>query len=145
MDRIKRSVLLSTGDRIPIIGLGTALTEDEKTLHTNVRAAVDAGYAHIDTGFQYGNEKFIGDVISDLLKEGEVGRHELFITTKLPPNGMQPDCVEYFIRKSLAALQMDYVDLYLVHTPISSMRSKDDEEYFVVRDGVFQADNTVNL
>ncbi|XP_035220281.1 aldo-keto reductase family 1 member A1-like isoform X2 [Stegodyphus dumicola] len=119
--------------------------EDEETVHTSIRAAIYSGYTHIDTGFQYQQKKFIGDAISALLKEGEIGRFELFITTMLPANGMQPDCVEYFMKKSLAALQTNYVDLYLVHTPISSMRSKDDDEYFVVKDDVFQADNNVDL
>lgn len=59
----------------------------------------------------------IGDVIKRWIGTGRVKREDLFITTKLPPMGMYEDKVEYYMKSSLDNLQMDYVDLYLIHSP----------------------------
>lgn len=75
------------------------------------------GYRHIDTAFAYGNEHIIGDVLKTWFKSGKLKREDVFITTKLPILGVHPDRVEYFIKKSLENLQLDYVDLYLIHFP----------------------------
>jgi len=77
-----------------------------------------AGYRHIDTAYMYENEHVIGKVLKRWLDSGDIKRDELFVVTKLPPIGMTPERVEYFIQKSLKALQLEYLDLYLVHTPI---------------------------
>lgn len=97
-----------------------------------------AGYRHIDTAYMYENENVIGKVLKRWLDSGDIKRDELFVVTKvndnifvldirlqffpfhlqLPPIGMTPDGVEYFIQKSLKALQLDYLDLYLIHLPI---------------------------
>lgn len=81
--------------------------------------ALEAGYRHIDCAPVYLNEQVIGRVLKSWIDSGKVKREELFITTKLPPPGNRPSCVERYLRKSLTDLQLDYVDLYLIHTPFS--------------------------
>lgn len=66
----------------------------------------------------YENEVAIGRVLKKWLSSGKLKREDLFITTKLPMIGVHPDRVEMFIKKSLANLQLDYVDLYLIHFPV---------------------------
>lgn len=75
------------------------------------------GYRHIDTAILYENENTIGEVVNQWLKSGKLERNDLFITTKLPPMGMYPDKVEQYLSSSLKNLQLDYVDLYLIHSP----------------------------
>lgn len=81
-----------------------------------VNDAIDVGYRHFDTAFLYGNEQQVGKAIS----ERQIDRHELFITSKLPPNGMAIDRVEHFLNLSLKNLKTDYLDLYLMHAPFAS-------------------------
>jgi len=109
---------LPSGQKMPALGLGTCDARDEDELAIALDAALEDGYRHIDTAFFYENEAIIGKVLKKWLEAGKIKRNDLFITTKLPSIGVHPDRVELFIKKSLANLQLDYVDLYLVHTPI---------------------------
>lgn len=72
------------------------------------------------------NEKTIGKVLKEWLDSGKIKREELFITTKLPPPANIPDYVEPTLRKSLEDLQLDYVDLYLVHVPFGVLLENGD-------------------
>lgn len=83
-----------------------------------VRAALDAGYRHIDTVYTDLNEDAIGEVLQEYIKSGKVKREELFIVTKLPMIHMEPTLVKGSIEMSLKKLQLDYVDLYLIHFPV---------------------------
>lgn len=90
--------------------------------------ALKVGYRHIDTAPVYLNEKAIGNVLSKWFSSGKIKRSDLFITTKLPPPGAdRPDLVELTLRKSLADLQLDYVDLYLIHTPFTVVLQENGE------------------
>ncbi|XP_039950243.1 aldo-keto reductase family 1 member A1 [Bactrocera neohumeralis] len=110
---------LNNGLRMPIIGYGTWMASEEE-INTAVNEALKVGYRHIDTAPVYLNEKAIGNVLTKWFSSGKIKRSDLFITTKLPPPGAdRPDLVELTLRKSLADLQLDYVDLYLIHTPIT--------------------------
>lgn len=93
------------------------LKATQKSLEKALDTALEIGYRHIDTAILYENESVIGDVIKRWIGSGRVKREDLFITTKLPPMGMYEDKVEYYIKSSLENLQMDYVDLYLIHSP----------------------------
>lgn len=79
---------------------------------------MEVDYRHIDTAFVYENERAIGKVLKEWLSSSKLKREELFITTKLPMVGVHPERVELFIKKSLENLQLDYVDLYLIHFPV---------------------------
>ncbi|VEN45575.1 unnamed protein product [Callosobruchus maculatus] len=74
---------------------------------------------HIDTASGYYNEHVIGKVLKEWFDEGKLTRDEIFVTTKLPGYGNVPEKVEKFLRRSLEALQLDYVDMYLIHVPFT--------------------------
>ncbi|CAL1283595.1 unnamed protein product [Larinioides sclopetarius] len=130
-----RTVLLSSGYTMPIVGLGMFLTRNENELDTAVTAAIETGYRHFDTAFAYTNEHFLGRTLKRAMENDKrLTRKDLFITTKLPPNGMDPKDVQYFFRKSLKDLQLDYIDLYLIHFPVAARRSEDDYAIFPTKD-----------
>lgn len=83
-----------------------------------VKYAIEVGYRHIDTAFGYGNEREVGQAIQEKISDGTVTREELFIVTKLPNTHHGPEDVERSCRMSLSNLNLDYVDLYLMHTPM---------------------------
>lgn len=101
---------------MPILGYGTWQATDEE-LAGAVDAALETGYRHIDTAHVYENEKVIGNVLKKWIDSGKLKREDIFLVTKLPPGGMRPEGVSKYIRRSLDLLQVDYFDLYLVHTP----------------------------
>lgn len=107
----------ANGDRLPLLGLGTWKAAPGETYAT-VREAIKVGYRHIDCASLYGNEKEVGDAIRDAIKDGEVTRRDLFVTSKLWGNCHGEKNVEPQLRRTLADLGLEYVDLYLVHWPI---------------------------
>lgn len=116
---------LLSGQKIPIVGLGTLNNVDEKELENALDAALEIGYRHIDTAYYYDNEHMIGKVLKKWFDSGKLKREELFITTKLPGPGIHPDKVEIYLKGSLEMLQLDYVDLYLIHFPIRTTEIKE--------------------
>lgn len=108
-----QTVKLNNGVEIPILGFGVFQITDPADCERSVVDAIQAGYRHIDTAASYQNEEAVGRGI----KESGVARSELFITTKLwiQSNGYA-DTLQAFER-SLKRLQLDYLDLYLIHQP----------------------------
>ncbi|WP_288394064.1 aldo/keto reductase [uncultured Vagococcus sp.] len=104
---------LSNGLNIPKIGFGTWQTPDGDVAESSVTHALKAGYRHIDTAAIYGNEESVGRAI----KKSGIDRSELFITTKLWNNNHSYKKAKLAIDESLAKLDLDYVDLYLIHWP----------------------------
>ncbi|MEU3452961.1 aldo/keto reductase [Micromonospora sp. NPDC006766] len=107
---VQPTVLLPGEVRMPLLGFGTWQATGQAGYEA-VLAALDAGYRHIDTATMYGNEREVGRAV----KESGLRREDVFITTKLPPErvGRERETIE----ESLAALDLDYVDLWLVHWP----------------------------
>lgn len=105
---------LNDGTKIPQIGLGVWELSDVDC-YSSVRAAIKAGYRHVDTAKIYGNEEAVGRAVADAIADGEITREDIFITTKLW-NDAQNN-VEQALDESLQRLGMDYVDLYLIHWP----------------------------
>lgn len=115
---------LSSGAKIPAVGIGTFGSDnyDNETIASALKTAIRCGYRHIDCAAVYGNEKEIGVAIKELIDEGVVTREELWITSKLWND--QHQNVESACRKSMEDLQLDYLDLYLVHWPFPNFHAK---------------------
>ncbi|XP_029051864.1 aldo-keto reductase family 1 member A1-A isoform X1 [Osmia bicornis bicornis] len=124
MDK-NNAILLSNEQYMPILGFGTWRASEEE-LMTALDIALEAGYRHIDTAPVYFNEKAIGKVLKKWFDSGKLKRSDIFIATKLPPTGNRPEYVEKWIKKSLEDLQLDYLDLYLIHTPFAFKEVGDD-------------------
>ncbi|MDN6900606.1 aldo/keto reductase [Oenococcus sicerae] len=104
---------LNNGTKIPKVGFGTWQTPDGDVAYQAVSNALKAGYRHIDTAQNYRNERSVGKAIAD----SDVDRDDLWITTKLPAEDKKRDAILADFDHSLAALGLDYLDLYLIHAP----------------------------
>uniref|UniRef100_A0ACD5UBB4 Uncharacterized protein n=1 Tax=Avena sativa TaxID=4498 RepID=A0ACD5UBB4_AVESA len=106
---------------MPAIGMGTAkFPLVRETTRDAVLAAVEVGYRHFDTASLYGSEQALGEAVAEAVRRGLVAsREEVFVTSKLWCTQCHPHLVLPCLRESLRNLQMDYVDLYLIHWPIS--------------------------
>jgi alcohol dehydrogenase (NADP+) len=111
-------LLFQNGDIFPSLGLGTWLSRKNE-VYDAVLEAIRLGYRHIDCAYIYQNEVEIGKALKFSIATGMVTREELFITSKLWNSDHAPERVEIAIRKSLSDLQLDYLDLYLIHWPVA--------------------------
>ena len=112
---LKGTVQLSNGVHMPYFGLGVFKTAEGTEVENAVKWAIEAGYRHIDTAAIYGNERGVGNAV----KESGIPRNELFITTKVWNDDQRNGTVMKAFEESLRLLQTDYVDLYLIHWPVS--------------------------
>lgn len=108
----------NNGDSFPMVGLGTWKATDEEVKNA-VKTAINKGYTHIDTAAIYNNEEAIGEALQEVFAEGTVKREDLFITSKLWNDAHHPENVIPAIEESLQKLQLDYLDLYLIHWPVA--------------------------
>ncbi|TKX50564.1 aldo/keto reductase [Halorubrum sp. ASP121] len=103
---------LPSGAELPALGLGTYDLDDGETVDS-VRAALDAGYGHIDTAEGYKNEEAIGDALA----AGGVDRDDVFLTSKVLAKNLNYESVIASCEASLDRLGVEYLDLYLIHWP----------------------------
>ncbi|XP_043471486.1 1,5-anhydro-D-fructose reductase-like [Leptopilina heterotoma] len=108
---------LPSGYEMPVLGFGTWQVAEEEIIPA-LDIALQAGYRHIDCAAYYQNEKAVGKVLKEWIDSGKVTREELFIVTKLPPTGNDANKVEKWLTESLENLQLDYLDMYLIHNPV---------------------------
>ncbi|XP_050374354.1 non-functional NADPH-dependent codeinone reductase 2-like [Argentina anserina] len=111
----------STGRRtMPVLAFGTAANNlQPEVLLEAVLEAIKLGYRHFGTAYEYGSEQSLGVALAQALKLGLVAsRDELFITSKLWPNDAHPDLVIPALKKTFQNLELEYLDLYLIHWPI---------------------------
>ncbi|XP_063831422.1 1,5-anhydro-D-fructose reductase-like [Ostrinia nubilalis] len=113
---MKFVTLSQTEAVMPTLGLGTWQAAPD-VIESTVYKALDLGYRHIDTAFNYNNEEAIGNAIKRWISDGKGTRKDLFITTKLPHVGNRASDVLKFLDLQLCRLQTEYVDLYLIHVP----------------------------
>ncbi|XP_063836927.1 uncharacterized protein LOC135086093 isoform X2 [Ostrinia nubilalis] len=115
---------LSDGSKMPILAVGTALL-DPRLAPNIIATAIDLGYRAIDTAFIYGNEAAVGQGIKMKIDDGTIQRSDLFVISKLWSTFHRTDLVETACRRSLEALGLDYIDLYLIHNPMSFKEGAD--------------------
>ncbi|XP_031214265.1 estradiol 17 beta-dehydrogenase 5 isoform X2 [Mastomys coucha] len=129
MDSKQQTVQLSDGHFIPVLGFGTyAPQEVPKSKATEAtKIAIDAGFRHIDSAAMYQNEKEVGLAIRSKIADGTVKREDIFYTSKVWCTFNRPELVRVSLEQSLKQLQLDYVDLYLIHFPTAM---KPGENYF---------------
>lgn len=118
-------IKLNNGYKIPQVGLGTWRLFEKNNLRQIIRDAIEIGYRHLDCAPAYDNEAAIGVILEELYKEGIIKRKDLFITSKLWNSNHKH--AETALRKTLKDLKTDYLDLYLVHWPVT-FKCKDNGE-----------------
>ncbi|XP_028625648.1 estradiol 17 beta-dehydrogenase 5 isoform X1 [Grammomys surdaster] len=138
MNSKQQTVRLSDGHFIPILGFGTyASKEVPKSKATEAtKIAIDAGFRHIDSAALYQNEKEVGLAIRSKIADGTVKREDIFYTSKVWCTFHHPRLVQDCLEQSLKQLQLDYVDLYLIHFPMAmkpgeSLLPKDENGKFI--------------
>ncbi|HEU5066565.1 MAG TPA: aldo/keto reductase [Sphingomicrobium sp.] len=108
-----KTVTLNNGVEMPILGFGVFQVADATECERAVVDAIETGYRLIDTAASYGNEEAVGNAI----RRSGVAREQLFITTKLWVSGTGYEKTKAAFERSLRKLQLDYLDLYLIHQP----------------------------
>ncbi len=103
---------------IPALGFGT-LIPDPVATRTATRAALEAGFRLLDASERYRNEEQVGEAMREVFAAGAVRREDVFVATKLWNNNHRPERVKPAFEASLKKLRLDYVDLYLIHTPFA--------------------------
>lgn len=116
--RYTKMALNNGSGAIPALGFGT-LIPDPVATRTATKAALEVGFRQLDASERYRNEKEVGEAIQEVFKAGKIKREEVFIATKLWNNNHRPERVKPAFEASLKKLQLDYVDLYLIHTPFA--------------------------
>ncbi|MBE6596084.1 MAG: aldo/keto reductase [Ruminococcaceae bacterium] len=124
MKKITDVYKLSNGVEIPCVGFGTWQTPDGETAISSVKAALEAGYRHIDTAAIYRNESGVGEAI----RESGIDRGEIFVTSKVWNKCRGYDLAMEGFERTMSKLQLGYLDLYLIHWPASPERFDDWKE-----------------
>jgi len=103
---------------MPALGFGTLIPNPIDTKNAT-RAALEAGFRQFDSAERYRNEKEVGEAMQAVFKEGKIKREDVFLATKLWNSNHRPERVKPAFEASLDRLQVDYIDLYLIHTPFA--------------------------
>ncbi|KAJ8921936.1 hypothetical protein NQ315_008570 [Exocentrus adspersus] len=129
-------ICLNNGVKCPQFGLGTWLSAPGE-VQKAVKHAIDVGYRFIDCAWLYGNEKEIGTAINEKICDGTVKREELFIGTKLWNTFHEKDQVVPACKDSLKNLNLEYLDLYLIHWPVAQKNLGKVDKNLPFKDAVY--------
>jgi diketogulonate reductase-like aldo/keto reductase len=113
MSVLDETYTLSNGVKIPKVGFGTWQIPNGQIAYDAVTTALRNGYTHIDTAYAYGNEESVGKAI----KDSGIARDKVFVTSKLPAEVKDAEGARRHFTETLGNLDMDYLDLYLIHAP----------------------------
>jgi len=116
--RYTKLALNNGSGAIPALGFGTLIPDPIATKNAT-KAALEAGFRALDTAERYRTEKEVGEAMKEVFKAGKIKREDVFVATKLWNTNHRPERVKPAFEASLARLQLDYIDLYLIHTPFA--------------------------
>jgi diketogulonate reductase-like aldo/keto reductase len=116
--RYTKIALNNGSGAIPALGFGTLIPDPVATKNAT-KAALEAGFRQLDTAERYRTEKEVGEAMREVFEAGTIKRQDVFIATKLWNNNHRPERAKPAFEASLKKLQLDYVDLYLIHTPFA--------------------------
>jgi diketogulonate reductase-like aldo/keto reductase len=116
--RFTKMALNNGSGAIPALGFGTLIPDPAATKNAT-KAALEAGFRQLDASERYRNEKEVGEAMQEVFKAGKIKREDVFVATKLWNNNHRPERVKPAFVASLKKLQLDHVDLYLIHTPFA--------------------------
>ncbi|HEX8882672.1 MAG TPA: aldo/keto reductase, partial [Candidatus Acidoferrum sp.] len=111
---------------MPALGFGTLIPDATLTI-TATRDALEAGFRHFDCAERYGNEREVGSALQAGSAAGDIAREDIFVTTKLWNSNHRPERVEPAFEASLDRLELNYLDLYLIHTPYAFQPGDDQD------------------
>src|SRR5271155_3768705 len=103
---------------IPALGFGTLIPAPIATKNAT-KAALEAGFRALDPAERYRTEKEVGEAMKEVFKAGKIKREDVFVVTKLWNTNHRPERVKLAFEASLKKLQLDFLDLYLIHTPFA--------------------------
>src|SRR5271163_1245558 len=124
--RLTKIALNNGSGAIPALGFGT-LIPDPVATRTATKAALEAGFRQLDASERYRNEKEVGEALKEVFQAGRIKREDVFIATKVWNNNHRPERVKPAFEASLKRLQLDYADLYLIHTPFAFQPGDDQD------------------
>jgi alcohol dehydrogenase (NADP+) len=116
--RNKRIPLNNGAGHIPALGFGTLIPDAAVTISAT-RDALEAGFRHFDCAERYRNEREVGEALQAGVAAGGIEREDIFVTTKLWNSNHRPERVKPAFEASLERLRLNYLDLYLIHTPFA--------------------------
>lgn len=122
------TITLNDGNKMPLVGFG-CWKVDKETCADQIFNAIEVGYRLFDNAQDYGNEKEVGQGINRALEQGIVARDELFIVSKLWNTNHAPEHVEEAVDQVLGDLNLEYLDLFLIHFPVALKYVPPSEKY----------------